>query len=672
MTTSLLYLLRCQQCARRQLLKVNHIIRKPFADYALHCPNPACKKKTSGDLVILEPKELKSSNENTCRTRNAQHCYENSFIRFRENLELENMLKNSSPLLYGRVQDYNMEWECILCRSNIVYGNSVLLMCGCFNIPVCQICIRNNLAYWKAGGNGKFYEQGIACIVCKSCTPVDNISATKKEAKRLVQQGSRELMGNQKNSQPSGDAMHSLLCKYYSLNIKGTISLEEYPSHKFENYSKDAFVLELARMETRRCQPELYSREDTLPLGPLSLLKVKTNPLLERFLVNTSTVYMERGSSFRSEYPDWYSVKDSGEIIPLVPDMATLLQHSTESKNAQEFAAMQYRARQAKTIPAIDHIQLPSAALVSEAVQLEFVEPNIGFEKLCSCISDQLRNRFDDSSAAIITSYFKPQDIAEYLPQDQQRTALDNITAAEVLAKVNAEVEELAELYLPDLKICADEGVGAVDQDEQEEEQLSDSDEGEEGEACTTDDQEFKETIQGLPAFETAAMTDAMVVGDEDMATSNVTATAYTASSTSCEEPLIQRAVFEALDLSSLGPFVAILEMQSSTEGPAQGSTNNQGDQSSDSSLWIRSRRDQAQRGGGGAHGADVYKGDLRFLVSVLLPDGTYRCPVQLRSNKLSLTALANEIECELHLGQEIEQVCVPNLENIPAVLSIK
>ena len=94
-----------------------------------------------------------------------------------------------------------------------------------------------------------------------------------------------------------------------------------------------------------------------MPLGPLSLLKVKSNPLLERFLVNTSTVYMERGSSFRSEFPRWYSVIDSGEIIPLVPDMVTLLQHSTESKNAQEFAAMQYQARQEKIIPVTDYIE---------------------------------------------------------------------------------------------------------------------------------------------------------------------------------------------------------------------------------------------------------------------------------------------------------------------------
>ena len=147
------------------------------------------------------------------------------FIRFRENLALENMLKNSSPLLYGRVHDYNMEWECMMCRGNIVYGNSVLLMCECFNIPVCQICIRLNLAYWNAGGKEKLYERGIGCVVCKSVTPVDNIPATRKEAKRLVQQGSQVLMGNQKISQSSGYVFHSLLCKYHSLNIKGTISI---------------------------------------------------------------------------------------------------------------------------------------------------------------------------------------------------------------------------------------------------------------------------------------------------------------------------------------------------------------------------------------------------------------------------------------------------------------
>jgi hypothetical protein len=79
----------------------------------------------------------------------------------------------------------------------------------------------------------------------------------------------------------------------------------------------------------------------------------------------------------------------------------------------------------------------------------------------------------------------------------------------------------------------------------------------------------------------------------------------------------------------------------------------------------FRSRRDQTQQGVS-EYGADAYKGDLRFQVSVLFPDGTYRCPVELRSNKLSLTALANEIECELHLGQEIEQVSVANLENMP------
>ena len=140
-------------------------------------------------------------------------------------------------------------------------------------------------------------------------------------------------------------------------------------------------------METRRCQPELYSSEDPLPPGPLSLLKVKSNPL---FLVNTSTVYMERGSSFSSEFQRWYSVIDSGEIIPLVPDMVTLLQHSTESKNAQDFAAMQYQTRQEKIIPVTDYIEqlLISTPAVSEAVQLEFSEPGIGFEKLCSCMSD--------------------------------------------------------------------------------------------------------------------------------------------------------------------------------------------------------------------------------------------------------------------------------------------
>ena len=95
-----------------------------------------------------------------------------------------------------------------------------------------------------------------------------------------------------------------------------------------------------------------------------------------------------------------------------------------------------------------------------------------------------------------------------------------------------------------------------------------------------------------------------MVAGDDDIATSNVTVTACTASSSSCEEPLMQRAEYESLDLSSLGPFVAILDIQS-IEKPAHGSTSNQGGQSSNA-QYVRSSRDQAQQGG--VYGTDAYK----------------------------------------------------------------
>ena len=147
-----------------------------------------------------------------------------STARFRENLDLENMLNNSSPLSNdGKVQNFSIEWECGTCRCNIVYGNSVLLMCGCFNIPQYQICIRFLLAYWVTGGKSKLNEQGIRCVACKNYNPVDNIPAVRKEAKRLVLHGSRVLMGYQQNLLPNADGLHSLLCKYRSMNINGTI-----------------------------------------------------------------------------------------------------------------------------------------------------------------------------------------------------------------------------------------------------------------------------------------------------------------------------------------------------------------------------------------------------------------------------------------------------------------
>ena len=122
------------------------------------------------------------------------------------------MLNNSSPLSNddGKVQNFSIEWECGTCRCNIVYGNSVLLMFGCFNIPQCQICIRFLLAYWVTGGKGKLNEQGIRCVACKNYTPVDNIPAVRKEAKRLVLQGRRVLMGYQQNLLPNADGFHSL------------------------------------------------------------------------------------------------------------------------------------------------------------------------------------------------------------------------------------------------------------------------------------------------------------------------------------------------------------------------------------------------------------------------------------------------------------------------------
>ena len=102
---------------------------------------------------------------------------------------------------------------------------------------------------------------------------------------------------------------------------------------------------------------------------------------------------------------------------------------------------------------------------------------------------------------------------------------LNKTVAAEVLAKANAEIEELAGVYLPSLKIFSLE---------------EDWDEDELGEQCVyvesfEDDQEFKSAIRSLSVFET---TEAEIVGDDAVATVLAPAQSSSASSNSCEEPV--------------------------------------------------------------------------------------------------------------------------------------
>jgi len=257
-------------------------------------------------MVIIELQAAKISDMKKTRSqKSVSEGYDlYTGLKFKANRDLESFLKQSLPLTNGTVREYSTEHQCGGCASHIVFGSSVLLMCECFNKPLCQLCARFNMAYWSPGHSTKTYESGVYCTICKVPTEVGNVNAAKAEETRLAKQACSELL-----NKPLKKTL-------------GRRNIHKYTVQDFERYSIQAYLLEIARLEVRR-QNRLNNIEDTtpeLPLGPLRLLTIKTNPLLETYLFNTRRIMQSkknRKAPLINEYDAWFSLDPHGTIIPL-------------------------------------------------------------------------------------------------------------------------------------------------------------------------------------------------------------------------------------------------------------------------------------------------------------------------------------------------------------------
>lgn len=613
---------------------------------------------------------------------------------------------------------------CFMCMSHIVRGNSVLTMCECFNKPICQLCARIFMASWNQGsGNSTLYDRGLVCLICKGVTPITNGRAAKEEEKALVRRGALKLLHRTSKRALAAAAVQELLLKYHESGIKGVIQTNEFPVYAFSNYSKAAYLLELARLETKRMVVEFFPkrRDEPLPLGPLAAVKLKRNCLLEEFLLHTKTLNLNQNAPFFNAFDDWLTVDAEGSISPLNDEMQRIFPLEKElSSDCRKMVAVRYNAlweerdedgrcrgaaaetawEQTPTAPA-QSLPSPSPSLSpSTSALLDLAHPYTSFREFCNALTAQYSSRYEESDMPILQAFIHPESISSAITRSGLCIPSSRPLSKEEAATAQAVVEEeLAQLE--DSFQCKMNLEEVVEGDEEEER-------GGEGGGYDNDLHEFMEVDEDDTGANSNAEGDAQRrlgsslvdrMGDADhegfdpvpavdargaeQQRNEAAAAAFLSSPVvaDCLPPLLppppspllpvsprgrapshtssmSRRDFVALDHAAMGAFCLIVAApdclsvkrldSSSSSDMASASSRPLGPVEDSHTAFLRRLVDPG------------YRGSVVFPIRFTLPTGEICDSVSIMSTRLSLTALCNEIEVQLHFKGSIEQVRYP------------